>query len=940
MTGEFEGRSYPFAQAFHYARPFPAAVLGLKAYPTEGVLLSESLPSSDPGAQKRRSTRIVQAVPITVSGVDALGQPFKERTTTVAVNCHGCKYQSKHYVPKNSAISLEIPRQEAASPPRVATGHVVWVQRPRTVRELFQIGVEFETAGNVWGIAFPPGDWFPYPEDQISAVPSSAETPPVEPHTAEDHAATIPFTTAPPEKRPEMQVSSATLQVAPATPAAKLTPPAMETFGATPAPAGSVDENKIHVMPAPAQSQEAQLAFSRQMAKMVAEAKETLDKTIRRGAQTAINEEMTVVRQQLDAQLHETIEHAIKTSMERVSEAEVKKVVMQATLRTSAIVEEARKASESASAQLDAKIQRAVQQTVGDATEKAAKDAAHQAAGQNLQQMVEQAVQRALAEQATASPSLQILSSPEAARKHLDEWKKNLEETAQGIRSQEIEQSRSAADSASRRWREEFEAAVAASSKDLHETLTRVSQEAATRAEREIAERSASFRAMLHEAVSGTQTSVQSLGAELARERARAEETKEHLAETARSALEQTRRQLDDLLSAQREDISRRTDEIVAARAQQIEPVLRNSSQAALDRFAGEMDRQLAPKLEEAQRAASELADARETASRLPGDIRDQMQRISQKTLEESAERLRQETARSLAEFEQSRRASIEKIEEELEQKSSETQHATYDALLKASEWYQKKAQTSMQSALEKAAEQSVSTLRDRAGEISRLVTSELDHYRRTYVEHGKAEMEEAAKEVAELERKKLNENAETTNAALADRIHQAAAESLRKFQEASREAIEKARSDMEYNREGLVAEFQKKIDERMTQGAEHAATYLQSQLVPLLETWETQREEERRAWTAQLRKAEEEAIEQYKIRLENATNSWLLASAATLGQNSQAVLDTLARTAEKRLRDTCSRVLAGMGDTLKQSLLGISGDLSLSEEDEPFKSK
>ncbi|MGB0034074.1 MAG: PilZ domain-containing protein, partial [Candidatus Acidiferrales bacterium] len=100
--------------------------------------MTESLPANDPGTQKRRSTRIVQAVPITVTGVDALGQPFKERTTTVMVNCHGCKYQSKHYVPKNSIVTLEVPRPEPGFSPRSVQGRVVWVQRPRTVRELFQ----------------------------------------------------------------------------------------------------------------------------------------------------------------------------------------------------------------------------------------------------------------------------------------------------------------------------------------------------------------------------------------------------------------------------------------------------------------------------------------------------------------------------------------------------------------------------------------------------------------------------------------------------------------------------------------------------------------------------------------------------------------------------------------------------------------------------------
>src|SRR6202043_1898085 len=132
----------------------------------------------DPGTQKRRSTRIVQAVPITVTGVDALGQPFKERTTTVMVNCHGCKYQSKHYVPKNSMVTLEVPRPEAGQK-RTAQGRVVWVQRPRTVRELFQIGLEFEVPGNVWGIAFPPEDWFssPYDAGMEASTPATAQEP-------------------------------------------------------------------------------------------------------------------------------------------------------------------------------------------------------------------------------------------------------------------------------------------------------------------------------------------------------------------------------------------------------------------------------------------------------------------------------------------------------------------------------------------------------------------------------------------------------------------------------------------------------------------------------------------------------------------------------------------------------------------------------------------
>jgi hypothetical protein len=84
-----------------------------------------------------------------------------------------------------------------------------------------------------------------------------------------------------------------------------------------------------------------------------------------------------------------------------------------------------------------------------------------------------------------------------------------------------------------------------------------------------------------------------------------------------------------------------------------------------------------------------------------------------------------------------------------------------------------------------------------------------------------------------------------------------------------------------------------------------------------------------------QLQKATNDSIEQYKSRLENATNSWLLGAATTLGQHSQTVIDTLSRAAEKRLRETCRDVLAGMGETLKNRMVGISTDVSKDEDDE-----
>ncbi len=1040
--------------------------------------MTDSLQSTDPGTQKRRSTRIVQAVPITVTGTDALGQPFKERTTTVMVNCHGCKYQSKHYVPKNSMVTLDIPRPEGG--PFHTQGRVVWVQRPRTVRELFQIGLEFEVPGNFWGIAFPPEDWasgVDIPTGDLTGmleVPTAAEPvagispqplPPIGPPampiptTPEKRIEAPPIQIPTPPAKPvpvntQINTPSAPPGMAakPAAPpaAAPVTPPAAPTVPA----ASPVADSKIHVVPTPSPAAvvtaDTQAALAKQMARMVADAKESLDKTLRRGAEEAITEEMTVVRQQLDVQLHDTVEKAIKVSMERVSESAVKKVVQQAADRTKEIVDEARRASETSASQLDEKVRNAVQQAVSHAAEQAAQQAAQQAAALTLKQSVEEVVERALRERETSTPSLEILSSPEAAQNHLEQWRKNLEETAQSVRSKTIEQTQAEALLASQQWNAEFEAALTGASQKLGDKLTEVSREALSLAELEAVARAAGLRASLDEAARGVlarthqaeqdaaaraeamrasldeaargvlaqtereataqahtlrssldeaintaATTIESLGAGLTQERHRAEETRAQLQEAAQNALRQTRQQFDELLAAQQQEMSRKADQVIADRVQQIEPALQESAQKILDRTAGELEQKLAPRLDQVHRAVSELQQAEQQAAhtqsqfheqarqaaervgelqhsvdarvreaaervaqlqntiveqvqqatdhadRLHDTVREQTIQASELAIQESVARLRSEAEKVPAEVEKSVRETAAKIEEEIQQRSTETQHATYESLLKASEWYQKKAHSTMQSSMEKMVEQSSTALRDRAAEVSSLLASELDHYRRTYVEHSTAQIDESAKEIVSRERDKMSENAQMATAGFTDQVHRVTADSLKRFEQVSREALEKARADMEFGREGSLVEYQKTIDERMMQGVEQATVHLQSQLGPLIEQWESRRDIEKKEWMEQLKKSNDEAIELYKTRLENASNSWLLASATTLGQHSQTVLDTIAKAAEKRLRETCSEVLGSMGDTLKARLLGLSTDFGPEPDDEfPPKKK
>src|SRR5271154_318511 len=109
-------------------------------------------------ADLRRSSRVERSVTLLILGTNRRGEAFQEKTYTLAVNLHGCRYPSRHDYAPASWVSMQVTGSDGASSP-VVRARVRSVISTRTPRELFQVGVELETPGNVWGISAPPLDW-------------------------------------------------------------------------------------------------------------------------------------------------------------------------------------------------------------------------------------------------------------------------------------------------------------------------------------------------------------------------------------------------------------------------------------------------------------------------------------------------------------------------------------------------------------------------------------------------------------------------------------------------------------------------------------------------------------------------------------------------------------------------------------------------------------
>ena len=111
-------------------------------------------------AESRRSTRIEKSVPLIVLGRNRMGEPFMERTVSVTLNMHGCRYPSRHDYGVGTWVTLQLVGLiSSEEKPATVRAMVRSVHPPGSLRELQQVGVELETPANVWGIVPPPADW-------------------------------------------------------------------------------------------------------------------------------------------------------------------------------------------------------------------------------------------------------------------------------------------------------------------------------------------------------------------------------------------------------------------------------------------------------------------------------------------------------------------------------------------------------------------------------------------------------------------------------------------------------------------------------------------------------------------------------------------------------------------------------------------------------------
>jgi hypothetical protein len=894
----------------------------------------DSAANREPEARKRRSTRIAQAVPVTVTGVDALGRPFQERTSTLTINCHGCRYQSKHYVLKNMWVSLEVPHPEPARPPRTVRGRVTWIQRPRTVRELFQIGVELEIPGNFWGIAFPPADWFPFPDSSVTQTPAEEAERGVSVSESEPLAEQEPA----PGNLVQMAANGAT---------------------------------------------EASLNLARQAAKLVTEAKQQIQAAVRETTSKIVAQEARHILQAVEAQLSDAAGKAIHVAADQYAKHWLERA-------DERIEQQARAAAESLREKWDHELDSRLE--VARNRLAASVSSTQQAEQQTFEVAITASVESALSRLKESAES--ATARAEAATGQLERARREFEESVEQARGRleqmvalrvqqttaKLEEIRDTANSLAQQvrdglaqadsdWRARAEAAFSAAQASWDPQLAlsadQAAEAAASRAvalslgnlksaQAELSEHLSAFeqdanavqqqasRALqaLHAEIQQQAERARAAAAEIDQAAARVSSVPQQLEAFEHASARRLEQRVAELLESFSREMNLRVESAVEGLGARLQPGMDTAAAESAARAVAQVESAVASQLERAAQTVAQLSSAQLAGEEVLRAHQNRLLQASEQLATESAAQMQREAQRLEKEHQEANRAALEKSLAEVEARATDVTHNTIEALYKSASWYEKKVQTQMQGALEKYVQDATEALRFKAGEISSLFGSELDRYSRSFLDQARTQIDEVAQEAVTRSRQQVGEASEQAVVEGTSRARQAAQLELQRFTAGMRNAFDESvalleahtvqvRSRMSTDARQLGDDFQKSVAQQSQTALTSAQSQLEAASSAAQESLRVAREAQERSFeqalTAEVKSACEEALAAFKVRLEAASNAWLLSSAAALDQGGRHQLEDLLEQARQTLRGVFTQTFSEMGVALHDRLASIS---------------
>lgn len=837
--------------------------------------------SSNPSSQRRRSERVAESLPIVVRGIDLLGQPFEERTATLAFNLHGCRYASKHHLPKNTWVTLELARGAQLHNVRA---RVAWIQRPHSVREFFQIAVELETAANIWAFEPVPPGW-------VAAARLLAQDNAVPSHQAGGSSEQI--------QTEELKLKTTGFREKPMAEMSE----SMDRTGNSIAES-LVIENLIRDLA---------VDVERRGRHAVDEAANHAAERIRRTA-AEVEQQQTSTSAEALQKWKDEFEHARTEAREYFSAR---------LAEQSALLSEAKSGIEENLVHARRLMDDVTKQTSQLRSET---DAAAEAASRVARARLElEAVEAARASHTATERPKEESPIFEAASVG---WRERLASETSAAQAQ---------------WNELLQSSLDSGAKRLVAQLTEHSQEIVRSTELKFSERFNELRQPLvqliaeaRETLGGVKSSLdQELNrakaslAEIEHSATRMNEFSAQLEAATQDSLNDLRRRLEGILDTQTEEMNRRAETIASCAVQKVAPTLESLGPKIVEQTIADIEAKLSPHLERVPQLVGELS-AREI--RMDEGLRlhrERLRQVSENSERELSSHLVATVSQVRDDFEVARKEAIARWNEELDASGVRASHVAAESMERSSQWFQQETQARLQVLVEQSLAGTGAALDEKVSEAKQKFVNGLDEETAPQIARIRQQLDIFTDELVGGARTQIEQAAEAAASAFGQVLRGISDQEVEHFSSASQTVVRDRNSELEVSAgrflgrfeadaEASLGRFRDQVAAEVESNVTAGRSALSAELGATLGGYRAELDARQKEWIESLDRISDEAAGRYRERLDTTCDSWMVSSVRRLNEHGQNVIESLTRSADQALRDSCARFFDGLAETLR----------------------
>ena len=853
--------------------------------------------SGQPTMQRRRSERVSRSLPVVVRGIDLLGQPFEEKTSTLSLNLHGCRYSSRHHLPKNTWVTLEVPQNAGGVHVRA---RVAWIQRPHSTRDYFQVAVELESPANIWEM------------DLLNVMETGEVASSIQSHSLE-HSSTNEENDLP--NRGEIAQQQGPFMSA--EPIEKAVEETATTFEVASEPLtggmSSVADNPL---------------LRDLSAELRRHAKAAVDSEAAATAERIRSsiEEMECKRQEAERNFEcwkEQFEKAqVDTRTELMAALDCTRSDLHAALRS---------ASES-----DFEKIRELTESLAQRSEELR--AQHDAAMAGINRLTEVHLQAEAEESARVTERAKSVpqAQSDVTEIAVAAWKDRLAEEMSLAKTQ---------------WNELLQSSLDSNVQHIAAELTAQSQDTLRVAEEKVAmlvaelraplalisadarEAVASVRAVLDEEVSRARASLSDLEQSAGRMR----EYAAQLEAANHDTLNELHRRLETMLDSQTDELKRRAEKLATGLPAQLMAPLESMAQQITARSVAEVDSKLAPYLKRAPELLHDLSAQQMQLEEWLRLHRERLRQLSENNQREVSAQMSAALAGLTTEMEIRRQRALVMWGEDLDAGGVRASQSASEAIGRASEWFQQEARARLQVLVEQTVVTAGGALDEKTSEAVQKFVLDLDAKAEERVTGFQEELSAAAGDAALHANTRFVEAADAAASSLGHVLRGIADQESERFAATSRDwldvrgrefegIVQRVSRDADSAAEVSLERFRAQLDAQLADSLSEGRTALASEFHAVLEGYRTKRDAHQKDWAESLDRLTGEAAERYQERLETTRDAWMAASARRLDEHGQDIIDSLKRSTDQALRESCTRMFENLTDLLRGRLAASSG--------------